>query len=69
MNKEVGDITKAKQAKRQKTGWSMKEIKKQAKKDFKKYQEISKENPEPDGFTSGDMKKFLEGHEDNDEEC
>jgi hypothetical protein len=66
---KVDDITKAKQAKRQKTGWSMEEIKKQAAKDFKKYKEISKENPEPEGFVSGDMKNFLEENEDDDKEC
>ncbi len=52
----------------QKTDWTMDEIKAQAAKDFKAYQEISKENPDLEGFASGDMEKFLKGHEDNNEE-
>lgn len=69
MKDKIDDITKAKQAKRQKTGWTLKEIKEQAAKDFKKYQKISEETPEPDNFYSGDMDKHLKGEEDNDEEC
>ena len=69
MSQNTDDITKAKQAKRQKTGWTMEEIKEQAAKDFKKFKEVSKNNPEPEGFASGDMKKVLEEDEDNDEEC
>ena len=69
MSSKVDDITRAKQAKRQKTGWNMDEIKQQAEKDFKKYREISKNAKEPEGFHSGDMKKFIENEEDRDDEC
>lgn len=69
MSKKISDLTKARKEKRAKTGWTLEEIKKKASADFKKYRKISQENEEPEDFHSGDMKKFLEGqNEDDDEE-
>ena len=67
MSKKVSDLTKAREEKRDKTDWTLEEIKKKAAEDFKKYRKISQDNEEPEGFHSGDMKKFLEG-QDGDEE-
>lgn len=67
MSKKVSDLTKAREEKREKTGWSLEEIKKKATEDFKKYRKISQDNEEPEGFHSGDMKKFIEEQDKNDE--
>ncbi len=69
MSKKIDDITKARQDKRQKTGWTLEEIKQQAAKDFENNRRIAQENEEPEGFYSGDMDKYLKGQEDDDEEC
>ncbi|GAB2190656.1 hypothetical protein MAH1_22640 [Sessilibacter sp. MAH1] len=68
MSKKVSDLAKAREDKREKTGWSLEEVKNKAACDFKKYRKISQESHEPDGFHSGDMKKFLDGSDDDDQE-
>jgi len=68
MSKEVSDLSKAREEKRDKTGWTLEEIKRKAAEDFKKYRKASQDNEEPEGFHSGDMKKFLEGRDEDDDE-
>ena len=69
MSKKVSDLSKMREEKRKSTGWTLEEIKKKAAEDFNKYKEVSGDNKEPENFHSGDMKKFLEGgDEDADEE-
>jgi len=71
MSDKIINIQKAKQDKRQKTGWSAEEIKERAAAEFDKNRKISQETPEPENLVSGDMDGFLKekGSKDNDEEC
>ncbi|QUX92068.1 hypothetical protein CYL31_11880 [Marinomonas sp. A3A] len=59
---ECNDIDKARREKRDRSGWTLEEIKENAKKEFKKYQEISKD--EPSDLVSGDMDKIIRGEDD-----
>jgi hypothetical protein len=68
MSKKISDLTTIRQRRRKKSGWTLKEIKDRAAEDFKKYKIISEENDEPGEFNSGDMHKFLEGHDDDNDE-
>lgn len=67
MKDRIDDITKAKQSRRQKKGWTLGEIKEQATKDFNKNKKISEKTLSPDNFYSGDMEKFLKSEDDNEE--
>ena len=68
MSNKNDDLSKAREKRRQKTGWTIQEIKERATKDFIKNKNISKDNPEPENFYSGDMKKFLED-DTHDKDC
>jgi hypothetical protein len=68
MSKKVSELDQARESKRDRTGWTPEEIRRKAAEDFKKYRAVSRENKEPDGFYSGDMKKFLQGRDDDNEE-
>lgn len=45
MNKDRNDIEKARRKKRDRSGWTLEEIKKNAEKELKKFQEIAKDEP------------------------
>jgi len=65
MTKKVTDLKKARQKKRDKTGWTLEEIKKRAAEERAAYKKLAEE--EPDALASGgDMSKILE-ESDNDE--
>ncbi len=68
MNDKITNIQKAKQDKRQKTGWTAEEIKERSTAEFEKNRKISQETPEPENLISGDMDSFLneKGRKDND---
>jgi hypothetical protein len=62
MAKKVSDINKARQEKREKSGWTMEEIKKNAEKELEELKKISKN--EPADLVSGDMDKIIRGEDD-----
>jgi len=62
MTDDRNDIDKARRKKRDKSGWTTEEIKKNAKKELKTFQEISKD--EPSDLRSGDMDKIIRGEDD-----
>lgn len=62
MADDFNDIDKARRKKRDKSGWTTEEIKRNAEKELKTFQEISKD--EPSDLISGDMDKVIRG-EDN----
>lgn len=64
MSKDISDIKKARRKKRNKTGWTMEEIKENAKKELDEFKDISKE--EPDDLASGDMDKIISGDDKDD---
>jgi hypothetical protein len=64
MQKKISNINSARRKKRDKKGWSMDEIKKQAKKELEEFKGVSKE--EPDDLVSGDMDKIIRGEDDDD---
>ena len=64
MSKKVSDIKKARRKKRDKTGWTMEEIKENAKKELEKFKNTSEE--EPDDLVSGDMDKINRGEDGDD---
>jgi len=64
MSKGILDIKKARRKKRDKTGWTMEEIKQNAEKELDEFKEISKE--EPDNLVSGDMDKIISGDDKDD---
>jgi hypothetical protein len=64
MQKKTSNINSARRKKRDKKGWSMDEIKKQAKKELEEFKGVSKE--EPDDLVSGDMDKIIRGEDDDD---
>jgi hypothetical protein len=64
MQKKISNINSARRKKRDKKGWSMDEIKKQAKKELEEFKGLSKE--EPDDLVSGDMDKIIRGEDDDD---
>lgn len=64
MSKNISDIKKARRKKRDKTGWTMEEIKENAEKELDEFKDISKE--EPDDLVSGDMDKIISGDDKDD---
>ena len=64
MSKNISDIKKARRKKRDKTGWTMGEIKENAKKELEKFKNTSEE--EPDDLASGDMDKIIRGEDGDD---
>ena len=65
-DKNVADIQKARQDKRQKQGWSEAEIKQRAAQERAKYKKFSED--EPDALASGgDMSNILEESDDKEE--
>ncbi len=64
MCKNISDINKARRKKRDKTGWTMEEIKENAKKELEEFKNISEK--EPDDLVSGDMDKIIRGENDDD---
>lgn len=65
MTKKLADIKKARQERRQRTGWTLEEIRKRADEENEAYKAL--DASEPDNLVSGgDMKKILE-EEENDE--
>ncbi len=63
--KKVSDINKARQKKREKSGWTMEEIKKNAEKELEEFKKISKN--EPADLVSGDMDKIIRGEDDDEQ--
>lgn len=66
MADDRNDIDKARRKRRDRSGWTMDEIKKNAEKELKKFQEISED--EPSDLRSGDMDKIIRGEDDDDED-
>lgn len=64
MCKNTSDINEARRKKRDKTGWTIEEIKENAKKELEEFKEISED--EPDDLVSGDMDKIIRGENDDD---
>jgi hypothetical protein len=64
MCENISDIHKARRKKRDKTGWTMEEIKENAKKELEEFKDISED--EPDDLVSGDMDKIIRGEDDDD---
>jgi len=64
MCKNTSDIKDARRKKRDKTGWSMEEIKENAKKELDEFREIS--DDEPENLVSGDMEKIIRGENEDD---
>jgi hypothetical protein len=64
MCENISDINKARRKKRDKTGWTMEEIKENAKKELEEFKDISED--EPDDLVSGDMDKIIRGEDDDD---
>lgn len=63
--KKVSDINKARQEKREKSGWTMEEIKKNAEKELEEFKKISKNKPVD--LVSGDMDKIIRGEDDDEQ--
>lgn len=61
---KVSDIKKARRKKRDKTGWTMAEIKENARKELAEFKKTPKE--EPDALASGDMNKIFRGEDADD---
>jgi hypothetical protein len=64
MSEKVSNLSDARRKKRDKTGWTTKEIKEHAKKELKELRKHSKD--EPNDFVSGDMDKMIRGADDDD---
>jgi len=64
MSSNISDINKARHNKRDKTGWTMEEIRENAKKELEEFKNVSQE--EPDNLVSGDMDKIIRGENDYD---
>lgn len=64
MSQNISDIKKARRKKRDKTGWTIEEIKENAKKELDECKDIS--NEEPDDLVSGDMDKIINGEDKDD---
>ena len=66
MSEKITDLQKVKQEKRDKSGWTLEEIKENAKRELKKFKKLA-EN-EPKDLASGDMKKAIDDEDcDNDD--
>lgn len=57
------DIDKARRKKRDRSGWALEEIKKNAEKELEKFKGISKD--EPSDLRSGDMNQIILGEDDD----
>jgi len=66
MANNIADLNKVRQNKRQKTGWTLDEIKKNAENELEEFKKLS-EN-EPDDLVSGDMDKIIKGEDDDKQE-
>ena len=66
MASKTSDLNKARQNKRQKTGWTSDEIKKNAENELEKFKKLS--DNEPDDLVSGDMNKIIKGEDDDKQE-
>ena len=64
MSKNISDIKNARRRKRDKTGWSIEEVKESAKKELDEFKDIL--NEEPGDLASGDMDKIISGDEKDD---
>lgn len=64
MTKKISDIKNARRKKRNKTGWTIEEIKKNAEKELDECKDILSE--EPDDLVSGDMDKIISGEDKDD---
>jgi len=62
---DQNDIDKARRKKRDRSGWTLEEIKKNAEKELKNFKEISKN--EPSDLSSGDMDKIIRGEDDDED--
>lgn len=63
---KVVDLHAARRAKRDKTGWTIEELRRQAARDAEEYRHLGKD--EPANLASGiDMKKIISGQADHDE--
>lgn len=63
MAEDRNDIEKAQRKKRDRSGWTLEEIKKNAEKELKQFHEIAKD--EPSDLRSGDMDKIIRGEDDD----
>lgn len=63
MSKKVSDLNTARQSKRQKEGWTLDEIKKNAENELKEFE--GKTDKEPDELASGDMDRIIRGDDDD----
>lgn len=63
---DSSDIERARRKRRSRSGWTLEEIKKNAERELKKFQDIAK--GEPPELSSGDMDKIIRGEEDEDDE-
>jgi hypothetical protein len=66
MTEDRNDIEKARRKKRDRSGWTLEEIRKNAEKELKTFQEIAKD--EPSDLRSGDMDKIIRGEDDDEED-
>jgi len=64
-DKNIVDLTDAKEKKRQKEGWTQKEIEEIGLKELLEYQKIAKEH-EPENLASGDPLKMYDEDKDDD---
>lgn len=65
MAENRNDVEEARRKKRDRSGWTLEEIKKNAEKELKKFKEISKD--EPSDVRSGDMDKIIRGEDDEED--
>ena len=65
MSEKIPNISDARRKKRDKSGWTKKEIKERAKKELQELRKHSKD--EPVDIVSGDMDKLIRGEEDDDD--
>ncbi len=66
MSKTISSIKKARQDKREKTGWTLEEIKKNADKELQEFEKLT--GNEPKDLISGNMDKIIEGEENDSSE-
>jgi hypothetical protein len=64
MANNPNDIDLARSKRRDRTGWTLEEIKENAEKELKDFKKISKD--EPSDLYSGDMDKIIRGEDDED---
>jgi len=66
MSDKVTDLEKARKEKRQKTGWTLEEIKENAARELRNLKKQIKD--EPENLASGDMQKIIDGEEDEEDD-